>query len=247
MGYGLRRVSDDRPCRERVAIKVLVVDDNLVVLRQLSMLLEQLGCEVSKAANGFEAMKIVKPEQAEGNGNGNGKGNVNGDGNGNGNGNEEKDPLGQKPPPRPFDIILIDLLMPGMSGMELAHRLRALSSSGTPSAGAYLINSNTYMCAITATAGNLSLCYDMGFNSLLVKPVQRSQLQTIIMTARGGVVRKRTKVLVADRNVSRAKALSSIFEEMQCDVTMAGNTSRPLIHHTTHAHTHTHTHTHHVL
>ena len=52
---------------ERVAINVLVVDDNVVVLRQISMLFEQLGCKVTTAANGFEAMKIVAPESEIGN------------------------------------------------------------------------------------------------------------------------------------------------------------------------------------
>lgn len=50
--------------------------------------------------------------------------------------------------------------------------------------------------------------------------MQRSQLQTVIMTARAGVVGKRTRVLIADRNVSRAKALASVFEELQSDVTL---------------------------
>lgn len=144
---------------ERVPVKVLVVDDNLVVLRQLSRLLEQLGCDVSKAANGFDALKIVQPD-AEANadrGDG-GVGNAGGEKNGDDDIKDKDDAVG-RPPPKPFDIILIDLLMPGMSGMELAHRLRALSASGH---NASLITPTTYMCAITGTAGNLSLCYDMG-------------------------------------------------------------------------------------
>lgn len=40
------------------------------------------------------------------------------------------------------------------------------------------------------------------------------------MTARAGVVGKRTRVLIADRNVSRAKALAAVFEELQSDVTL---------------------------
>lgn len=141
---------------ERVAIKVLVVDDNLVVLRQLSMLLEQLGCDVSRAANGLDALKIVQPDtKADVNRGDGGVGNAGGGKNG----DDDKDKVVGGPPPKPFDIILIDLLMPGMSGMELAHRLRALNASGH---NASLITPTTYMCAITATAGNLSLCYDMG-------------------------------------------------------------------------------------
>jgi CheY-like chemotaxis protein len=67
-----------------------------------------------------------------------------------------------------FDLLLIDIGLPGMDGRELLRQLRALHH--TPSV------------AITAFAypNDVKSCYDAGFDRCLVKPVQFDKLLSAI-------------------------------------------------------------------
>src|SRR5260370_37879092 len=67
---------------------VLVVEDEPAVRRLISQLLQLTGYTVLEAANGPEALHLVKQSRC------------------------------------PIDLLLTDIVMPGMSGGELAERLR---------------------------------------------------------------------------------------------------------------------------
>ena len=77
---------DDRPSPLPKGLKVLLVEDNLQVRDFARDLLVDIGCEVSTAASGEEALNLIDSEGVE--------------------------------------LVLTDIVMPGMSGVELAGRLR---------------------------------------------------------------------------------------------------------------------------
>lgn len=72
------------------AARVLVVDDDVVLLRNIALWLKADGYDVHAASNGAEALRLVEQ--------------------------------------MPFDVAVIDLQMPGMSGLELLPKLKALAA-----------------------------------------------------------------------------------------------------------------------
>ncbi|HWB87446.1 MAG TPA: response regulator [Bryobacteraceae bacterium] len=72
---------------------VLVVDDDLNLLRLVAMVLKQNGHTVLSAVNGVEALMVYSTYHSR------------------------------------FDLVLTDIQMPGMNGVELAYRVRALDRS----------------------------------------------------------------------------------------------------------------------
>jgi len=78
-------VSADRRGR---SLRVLVIDDQAVILDLLSAMGQSLGYEVRTAANGEEGLRIFRREE--------------------------------------FDLVLTDLALPGLSGLEIARQIRAL-------------------------------------------------------------------------------------------------------------------------
>jgi signal transduction histidine kinase/ActR/RegA family two-component response regulator len=78
---------------------------------------------------------------------------------------------------RPYDLVLMDLVMPGMGGIEAARRIRALP----PPAGAVPI------VALTATtsADDRARCLEAGMLDVLGKPVQPADLLATVARAAG--------------------------------------------------------------
>jgi PAS domain S-box-containing protein len=81
---------------------------------------------------------------------------------------------------QPYDIILMDIQMPEMDGLEAAKRIRSLPNG-----------SQTYIIAMTAHAmkGDREMCYSAGMNDYISKPVRIENLQTAL-----GISRARQRV-----------------------------------------------------
>jgi len=75
---------------------------------------------------------------------------------------------------RPYDLVLMDVQMPGMDGLEAARRIRAAEAEagGQP----------TRMLALTANAQSedRAACLAAGMDGLLVKPLDRERLREVL-------------------------------------------------------------------
>jgi CheY-like chemotaxis protein len=68
----------------------------------------------------------------------------------------------------PFDLVLVDLHMPGMDGIEAARRMRAAEADGK----------RTPIIALTADAGTeiREACLAAGMDGFVAKPLDRERL-----------------------------------------------------------------------
>ncbi len=75
---------------------------------------------------------------------------------------------------RPYHLILMDVQMPGMDGIEAAHTIR------DPGAGA--LNPDVFIAAVTAnvTKEDREKCFEAGMNAYLSKPFDRRELISVI-------------------------------------------------------------------
>jgi signal transduction histidine kinase/DNA-binding response OmpR family regulator len=78
----------------------------------------------------------------------------------------------------PYDLVLMDLHLPGMDGLEATKRIRALGAEG---GGVPII-------ALTANAfaEDREACRAAGMDGFIVKPFDRERLEEAIVAARGG-------------------------------------------------------------
>jgi PAS domain S-box-containing protein len=77
----------------------------------------------------------------------------------------------------PYDLVLMDVQMPGMDGLEAARRIRAAETeSGAP---------RTHIVALTANAQSedREACLAAGMDGLLVKPLDRERLRDVLAAA----------------------------------------------------------------
>ena len=114
--------------------RVLLVDDNHVNTIVLSKMLLQMGLEVSTAADGFEALEIVKNHT--------------------------------------YDLILMDISMPGMDGAEVS---RIIRNNNGP-------NQQTPIVAQTAHAmpAEREAFANAGMQAVLIKPISRKDLTNLL-------------------------------------------------------------------
>lgn len=114
------------------SLKVLVVEDNPINQRVMSLMLEELGHQVSLAENGLEGVELFERDR--------------------------------------YDVVLMDLQMPGLSGLDAARRMRRREQSEglrpTP------------IVAVSARVlpGDRQLCRESGMDCYLSKPVTLAQL-----------------------------------------------------------------------
>lgn len=85
---------------------------------------------------------------------------------------------------RPFDAVLMDMMMPGMDGIETLRRLRALPGS----------LGRMPVIALTASAfpEDVAACHAAGMAAHLTKPVDRSELLRVLARLIGGAPSKDT-------------------------------------------------------
>ena len=76
---------------------------------------------------------------------------------------------------RSYDIVLLDVQMPGVDGLETAKAIRALDKTPRP-----------FLVAITASAlgGDRERCLAAGMDDYLAKPLQRESLEAVLRKAK---------------------------------------------------------------
>jgi CheY-like chemotaxis protein len=76
----------------------------------------------------------------------------------------------------PYDLVLMDLHLPGVDGIEATRRIRALGKDG----------GNVPVVALTANAfpEDKDACRDAGMDGFVVKPVDRQRLEEAMVEAR---------------------------------------------------------------
>ena len=118
-----------------IGARILLVEDNETNLLAASTMLEQLGCRLSTARNGLEAVKQAAATE--------------------------------------FDLILMDVQMPELDGLEATRRIRV-----TPGR-----NQSKPILALTANAfvEDAVRCKEAGMNEHLTKPIRRAALQEALV------------------------------------------------------------------
>ena len=120
---------------ENTPATVLVVDDNQQNLELLQAYLDDMDCKTVAAADGIEALEIVK-----------------------------------KSPP---DLILLDVMMPKMSGFEVCRRIK----NNPQTADIPII-----MVTALAELGDIERGVDSGTDDFISKPVNKWELVTRVKT-----------------------------------------------------------------
>ncbi|MFM9864553.1 MAG: response regulator, partial [Micropepsaceae bacterium] len=153
--------------------EILLVEDNETNLYAATTMLQQLGCTVTTAGTGLEAVR----EAAK----------------------------------KPFDLILMDMQMPEMDGLQAAQHIRASAGS----------NQSKPILALTANAfvEDAARCKAAGMNEHLTKPIRRHILEAALLRHLGSrkpaiasVLCARTWIdLQSDMPPAAVKKLASTF------------------------------------
>lgn len=135
---------------------------------------------------------------------------------------------------RPFDLVLLDIRMPDMDGMEVARRIRRREQEGC--------QAPVPIIAITADveAATFEACLEVGINAVLPKPVIPEQLAKAIHEQCGGTIADATggELLLSRQTHSdlnnnpdrvrqyREMLLADINDELECLQTAFENDDR---------------------
>jgi CheY-like chemotaxis protein/HPt (histidine-containing phosphotransfer) domain-containing protein len=126
---------------ERLPLRLLLVDDNLINQKVASRLLQQMGYRPEIATNGFEAIRALER--------------------------------------KPFDVILMDVQMPELDGLEATRRIRLRQQEPDPHPH---FKAPVLIVAMTASAmqGDREKCLAAGMNEYLAKPIRPETLQAAL-------------------------------------------------------------------
>jgi len=138
--------------------KILVVDDNTQNLELIVAYLDGLGCEVSTAGDGLEALQKVAHDQP--------------------------------------DLILLDVMMPRMSGFEVCRKLK--SDPQTRDIPVLMVTALTEL-------GDIERAVECGTDDFISKPVNRLELTTRVKT----LLRVRHLQNVLDRTLEYLEQIES--------------------------------------
>jgi len=121
---------------QRLPLKILVTDDNVINQKVASKLLQQFGYAADIASNGAEAVGALEK--------------------------------------KPYDIVFMDVQMPGMDGLETTKRIREMEIRAQ--------RKPARIIAMTANAmiGDRDKCLAAGMDDYLAKPVRPEGLQAAI-------------------------------------------------------------------
>jgi CheY-like chemotaxis protein/nitrogen-specific signal transduction histidine kinase/HPt (histidine-containing phosphotransfer) domain-containing protein len=131
----------DANLAERLPLRLLLVDDNLVNQKVASRLLQQMGYRPEIASNGLEAIRALER--------------------------------------KPFDVILMDVQMPELDGLETTRRIRQRQKDAEPHPH---FQAPLLIVAMTASAmqGDREKCLAAGMNEYLAKPIRPEALQAAL-------------------------------------------------------------------
>jgi CheY-like chemotaxis protein len=126
----MQRPQFDAGMAERLPLRILLVEDNLVNQKLAARLLERLGYQVDLAANGLEALDALRRQA--------------------------------------YDVVLMDVLMPEMDGMEATRRIRQEMAKGQ----------QPHIIAVTANAmkEDREKYLSAGMDDYLSKPIRVQEL-----------------------------------------------------------------------
>ena len=131
----------DHKLAERLPLRLLLVDDNVINQKVASRLLQQMGYRPEIASNGVEAIRALER--------------------------------------KPFDVILMDVQMPELDGLEATRRIRQRQQE--PDAHPHF-KAPLLIVAMTANAmqGDRDKCLAAGMNEYIAKPVRPEALQAAL-------------------------------------------------------------------
>ncbi|HKQ40186.1 MAG TPA: response regulator [Verrucomicrobiae bacterium] len=131
----------DQKLAERLPLRVLLVDDNVINQKVASRLLQQMGYRPEIASNGIEAIRALER--------------------------------------KPFDVILMDVQMPELDGLEATRRIRQRQQE--PDAHPHF-KAPLLIVAMTANAmqGDREKCLAAGMNEYVAKPIRPEALQAAL-------------------------------------------------------------------
>ena len=126
---------------QRLPLRILLVDDNLINQKVASRLLQQLGYQASIAKSGLEAIQALEQ--------------------------------------KPYDVILMDVQMPDMDGLEATRRIRARQKEASPHSS---FRQPIVIIAMTANAmhGDCERCLSAGMDEYIPKPVRAQVLRSAL-------------------------------------------------------------------
>lgn len=136
------------------ALRVLLVEDNVVNQKLATVLIKREGCEVVVAGDGVKAIEALKEQE--------------------------------------FDLILMDLQMPNMDGLEATRQIRALEGGegGDAYRGIKVRQSPVPIVGLSAHARkeDADEALGVGMNDFLTKPIVRAKLVELIGRVKSGEV-----------------------------------------------------------
>lgn len=147
-------------------MRLLIVEDEPAMAGILQFNFESEGYDVEVAGDGFRAMQVF---------------------------HEAHVPRENEDPRAPFDAIVLDLMLPGMSGYEICRRIRKLD----PLVPVLVLSARTL-------AEDRMLAFDAGTDQYLTKPFELAEL---LNRVRNVIERQRTKIAAEDSNREQTQAV----------------------------------------
>ena len=135
-----RRQQFDPEMGQRLPLRILLAEDNVVNQKLALHLLERMGYRADVAGNGLEAIEAVQRQ--------------------------------------PYDVILMDVQMPEMDGLEATRRIRSLPPLSSPPSGGTEGGQQPRIIAMTASAmqEDREACLSAGMDDYVSKPIRVNEL-----------------------------------------------------------------------
>jgi CheY-like chemotaxis protein len=153
-----RKGEIDRRLGQRLPLRILLADDNVVNQQVATSILQRMGYRADVAANGLEVLDALRRQR--------------------------------------YDILLTDVHMPMMDGLEAARAIRA----------EWAEEERPRVIAMTASAmqGDREMCLEAGMDDYISKPVRVEELQAMLLRWGGGAARPAEQAGEGGESISEA-------------------------------------------